>query len=368
MNRPPKVFISYAHVNEEFENKILELSNMLRTEHNIDANIDQYEESPPQGWPRWMDDQIRESDYVLVVCNKSYFDKVNQYQTIQAKGVNWEINIVYQYLYDACCDNTKFIPVLLDSTDDKYVVAPLKGATYYNLSDDSQLKKLCNRLKGIKNVVKPALGQAQDNQDNQNIKLEAKERKTLFFTSAIDVDTWNEAGWTGVAYAIYADEKDAPVVGLVYKNKEAGEKIFKDWQGEVKGGFFNRIELSFVEENPITGYYVFVKTNFDEAIHRAEELGCKLENTLITFLTRYHHMEIVNDENLRRFRKSYKLHNRCYIAPVYLNGDGSGFPCNIQSLQIDYENMIQIAHVKFLDRKKLTDQDIERSILEDKKG
>ncbi|MEA5067887.1 MAG: toll/interleukin-1 receptor domain-containing protein [Christensenellaceae bacterium] len=59
----PKVFISYSHQNSDYETKILDFSNRLR-EDGIDANIDLYEEAPSEGWPRWMENQIKQSDYV----------------------------------------------------------------------------------------------------------------------------------------------------------------------------------------------------------------------------------------------------------------------------------------------------------------
>ena len=74
MSENPKVFISYSHESTDFEEKVLEFSNRLRSE-GIDASIDLYEEAPSEGWPRWMENQIRESDYVLVLCSKSYYDK-----------------------------------------------------------------------------------------------------------------------------------------------------------------------------------------------------------------------------------------------------------------------------------------------------
>lgn len=53
MSEHPKVFISYSHQNVEYENKILEFANRLRSE-GIDANIDLYEEAPAEdghvGW------------------------------------------------------------------------------------------------------------------------------------------------------------------------------------------------------------------------------------------------------------------------------------------------------------------------------
>jgi len=54
MSTNPKVFISYSHQDAEHEAKVLNFSNKLRSE-GIDANIDLYEESPSEGWPRWME-------------------------------------------------------------------------------------------------------------------------------------------------------------------------------------------------------------------------------------------------------------------------------------------------------------------------
>lgn len=65
MSEHPKVFISYSHQNVEYENKILEFANHLRAE-GIDANIDLYEEAPAEEWSRWMENQINNSDFVLI--------------------------------------------------------------------------------------------------------------------------------------------------------------------------------------------------------------------------------------------------------------------------------------------------------------
>ena len=52
---------------------MLKLSNRLRNE-GVDCNIDQYETSPPEGWPRWMTNQIETADFVLIVCTEKYED------------------------------------------------------------------------------------------------------------------------------------------------------------------------------------------------------------------------------------------------------------------------------------------------------
>lgn len=51
---PPKVLISYSHDSPEHADCVRELSDRLRAD-GIDCILDQYEVSPPEGWPLWMD-------------------------------------------------------------------------------------------------------------------------------------------------------------------------------------------------------------------------------------------------------------------------------------------------------------------------
>ena len=66
-----KVFISYSWDFPEHKEKVLALSDQLR-QHGIDCQIDRYHQSPPEGWYRWMMNQVDESDFVLVVCTEKY--------------------------------------------------------------------------------------------------------------------------------------------------------------------------------------------------------------------------------------------------------------------------------------------------------
>jgi hypothetical protein len=62
---PPKVLISYSHDSPEHRDRVPVLSKRLRKD-GIDCTIDQYVVVPPEGWPRWMEKQIRNSDFVLI--------------------------------------------------------------------------------------------------------------------------------------------------------------------------------------------------------------------------------------------------------------------------------------------------------------
>jgi hypothetical protein len=64
-------FISYSHDSLEHKARVLQLSNRLRS-GGVSCSIDQYEFSPPEGWPNWMARRIAEADFVLVVCTEPY--------------------------------------------------------------------------------------------------------------------------------------------------------------------------------------------------------------------------------------------------------------------------------------------------------
>ena len=70
-SEPKKVFISYSHDTSAHRDRVLALSDRLRSE-GVECLIDQYEMAPLQGWVRWMQSQIGWADYVLVVCTETY--------------------------------------------------------------------------------------------------------------------------------------------------------------------------------------------------------------------------------------------------------------------------------------------------------
>jgi len=145
----PKVFISYSHDSPEHLDRVLVLSNRLRKE-GVECEIDQYQESPAEGWPKWMDRQIIQADFVLIICTETYYRRVmGTEEPGKGLGVRWESTLTYQHLYDAGADNKKFIPVLFDSKDSQYICTPLQGATYYILEQgyEDLYRRLTNKPK-----------------------------------------------------------------------------------------------------------------------------------------------------------------------------------------------------------------------------
>lgn len=152
------VFISYSRDSQEHDHRVLALSGKLRQD-GIDCTIDQYETAPPEGWPKWMDRQIKNSDFVLVVCTEAYYQRVvGEEKPGKGQGVKWESTLAYQQIYNADAENTRFIPVLFESDDVKYIPEPLKGTTYYHINTEEGDEKLYRRLTNQPRVEKPMLG------------------------------------------------------------------------------------------------------------------------------------------------------------------------------------------------------------------
>jgi hypothetical protein len=132
----PRVFISYSHDSREHADRVLELANHLQAD-GIDCILDQYEVSPPEGCPRWMDQQIREADFVLMICTETYYRRVmREEKPGTGLGVRWEGNLIYQHIYDSESKNTKFILVLLENGQADHIPTPMKGATYYQVNSE----------------------------------------------------------------------------------------------------------------------------------------------------------------------------------------------------------------------------------------
>jgi tetratricopeptide (TPR) repeat protein len=167
----PSVFISYSHDSPEHEDRVLELSDRLRAD-GIEATIDQYQTAPPQGWPLWMEKEIRDSQFVLLVCTETYLKRVMKEDPGKGLGVMWESAIIYQYLYNAGVVNEKFIPIILGNENTKYIPMPLQPTTYYDVSTERGYEELCRRLTNQPHTKKPELGKLK--------ALPPRERKSDF--------------------------------------------------------------------------------------------------------------------------------------------------------------------------------------------
>jgi Effector-associated domain 7/SEFIR domain len=158
MDIKSKVFISYSHDSETHRNRVLELADRLRLD-GIDANIDQYEQSPSKGWANWMLDEIEAAEFVLIICTEQYERRFRGKEEIgKSKGVTWEGSIITQSLYDGQGRNLKFIPVLLNANDESFVPIPLRSSNIYKLDRVDGYDLLYRRLTDQHEIPPPVVG------------------------------------------------------------------------------------------------------------------------------------------------------------------------------------------------------------------
>jgi hypothetical protein len=155
----PKVFISYAWEDADHNDKAVGLANALRG-HGIEAMIDVYVSgTPAEGWPIWMLNQVKQSDFVLIVCTETYRKRCEREEAPgTGKGVKWEGAIITQSIYDDDSYNTKLVPVVFKKDDFSHIPLMLKSASRYDLSDLGQFEKLYRYLTGQPLIVAPSVG------------------------------------------------------------------------------------------------------------------------------------------------------------------------------------------------------------------
>ncbi len=349
-----EVFISYSHDSPEHIRAVLELSNRLR-EEGVDCALDQYETSPPEGWPRWMDKKIRESKYVVLVCTETYYKRVmGQAEPGVGHGVKWEGNLIYQHLYDAGTVNTRFVPVVFRSADKTFVPDPLRGATAHALDAPEGYDKLYAQLTGIPLVARPPLGK-------RRAPLPAKPVKTnpaWFITGPIDVELWDKAKWRGVVFLHYGGP---PCLGLVFEDEVAAREIFRQWHERYGARDMDEeLRLSIVEgdikgEEP--GYTVHISADLEVAAKKFKQAGYG-EADMLFSVTRMNRMNPTADSNyLELFKQRYREFKTYFVIPAVLQGRHT--PKFIPELGI-YKNKILFRHVDDIK----SDNDIDRVVIE----
>lgn len=337
-----RVFISYAHESDKLLNEVLAFSNYLRSK-GINSEIDQYEEAPSEGWPKWMLRQIQEADYVLVVCSKLFHERANDVtSSTDGLGVKWETNLILQQLYTMSTSNNKFIPIIFNSYEKDFIPLPLQPYTYYKVSDINEKEKLKNRLLGISETKRPELGKEEESIKEEE-PLNEKSRKTMFISSIIDLELWDKAKWKGIAFISYPDLSAAPIIGFVFENEKYGNKIFSnlktrfgaiDKNEEIRLSLINKIS----EANP-QYYKVHLGTDWDVVTNKLKENNLKPTDSYFLTITRIHEMNPPkNSNNLEIFKHAYSYAKKYYITNINLE-DGQLVP--------NFDNMIEKTRINF---------------------
>jgi len=155
--RIPTVFISYAHEDKVHDEWVVKLGANLRR-HGVDASLDVWDLVPGQDTTYFMESQIRDADYVILICTPRYAEKSN----IPRGGVGYEKNIISAEMLQASDLRPKFIPVLRQGTFENALPTYLGSKFAIDFRDTTDCgKALDELLRAIfqqPNPTKPPLG------------------------------------------------------------------------------------------------------------------------------------------------------------------------------------------------------------------
>ena len=95
----------------------------------IDVILDRYvHPAPAEGWPLWMDRNIREANFVLMVCTETYLRRVmGEEEAGKGLGVRWEGSLISNRIYNDKPSGSRFIPILLPGSEPGHIPGPVLG-------------------------------------------------------------------------------------------------------------------------------------------------------------------------------------------------------------------------------------------------
>jgi len=160
--KAPKVFVSYSHDDPDHKKWVASLAIKLR-ENGVDAVLDQWDLFPGEDVPAFMEKNLSDCDFVILICTKRYVEKANAGEG----GVGYEKMIVSAEMIKNM-DAGKFIPIIRQHGSQSVPIF-IQTKLYLDLSNDEYFEIVFDELLRaiFKSVVskKPPLGQTPNFED-----------------------------------------------------------------------------------------------------------------------------------------------------------------------------------------------------------
>ncbi len=128
MSDNPKVFISYSWDNDKHKSWVASLATKLRSD-GVDVRLDQWHSVPGDQLPSFMEREIRNNEFVLIICTPNYKVKSDN----RKGGVGYEGDIMTAEVFTSKNDR-KFIPILKEGNWPDSSPSWLSGKYYIDLS------------------------------------------------------------------------------------------------------------------------------------------------------------------------------------------------------------------------------------------
>lgn len=152
----PVVFISYSHDTKEHKKWVANFASEL-VEKGVEVLFDQWDLSPGDDVPKFMEQSVAKADRVLMICSEAYVRKADDGKG----GVGYETMIVTGQLVKDLGKN-KFIPIIRQTSNEKTTPACVSTRLYIDFSEDGmfaeKMEDLLRELHSAPLLPKPELG------------------------------------------------------------------------------------------------------------------------------------------------------------------------------------------------------------------
>lgn len=319
MNNPiehPKVFISYAWGDKDYQNEVLAFSSKL-VRDGIEVVIDKWNLSEGNNTYAYMEKCVTDPTItnVLMLLDPKYAEKADS----RSGGVGAETQIISAQVYQKV-EQTKFIPIVMRREEDGSICKPtyLQSILHFDLTNpeeyDDTYQRLVRKLYGVDSFKKPLLGKKPSWVDQQP-EIHAKlYPSTDVLKGNVDLRT------KGILFAKLLDEIKDELVAF------ANNKTFQclpdqylqlfDNTEETRNGFLKIISnSSFIESSAI-----LVASFFEDLLNKVYSLS-SFESEIVRI--RIHEMFIYT---IAIFLKNKDYQSAGYLLKkTYFSHDYKGF-------------------------------------------
>lgn len=162
--RPPRVFVTYSHDNDEHRDLVREFGTFLREEAGVDVRLDTWYDDGRRDWSLWAIDQFAKADFILVIASPAYRRRADgQESPSVGRGAQFEAAMVRSNLTRNLPEETRrVLPVVLPgrSIDEIPAFLNAHSTTHYIVKDFTLagVEDLLYAFAGHPKFSLPALG------------------------------------------------------------------------------------------------------------------------------------------------------------------------------------------------------------------
>ena len=169
----PKAFVSYSWDDDSHKKWVADLAAVLRND-GVDVTLDQWNMVLGDQLTSFMEKEIRDNDYVLIVCTPNYRMKSDQ----RKGGVGYEGDIMTAEVLTKG-NHRKFIPILARGSWQDSAPSWLKGKVYVDLraenNFDVNYSELVATLHGTRQAAPPLRVRSRRRSLNERSRSESNE-------------------------------------------------------------------------------------------------------------------------------------------------------------------------------------------------